>query len=277
LSTLYIVATPIGNLKDITLRALETLAMVDIVAAEDTRVTQKLLNAHGVSTQLISYHQHNLEQRDKELLSELQHGKNIALVTDAGTPLISDPGHTIVSLCRQNNIDVIPIPGACAAITALCVNDFNITRYAFEGFLPTKKSARIQRLETLCAYSQAVIYYEAKHRIRDMLEDLQSVCGTERRVIIARELTKIHEQIISGSISSVRKQFDESSIPVKGEFVVVVEGTTDSKQVNLEEQKVRILFENIAAYMSHKDSVRLAREISDLPKNTLYEIASEYY
>ena len=251
--------------------------MVDIVAAEDTRVTQKLLNAHGVSTQLISYHQHNLEQRDTELLSELQHGKNIALVTDAGTPLISDPGHTIVSLCRQNNIDVIPIPGACAAITALCVNDFNITRYAFEGFLPTKKSARIQRLETLCAYSQAVIYYEAKHRIRDMLEDLQSVCGACRRVIIARELTKIHEQIVSGSISSVRKQFDESSIPIKGEFVVVVEGATDSKQVNFEEQKVRILFENIAAYMSHKDSVRLAREISDLPKNTLYEIASEYY
>lgn len=276
MATLYIVATPIGNLKDITLRALETLAMVDIVAAEDTRVTQKLFNAHGISTQLVSYHQHNTDLRDQELLTALKQGKNIALVTDAGTPLISDPGHTIVPLSRQNNIDVIPIPGACAAITALCVNDFNITRYVFEGFLPSKKSARIQRLQAICLGSQAIIFYEAKHRIQAMLEDLLKVCK-DRRVIIARELTKMHEQITSGLISEVIKQFEENTIPSKGEFVVILEGAPDSVNADLEEQKMRLLFKNVAANMSHKDAVNLAKQLSDLPKNTLYQIASEYY
>jgi len=277
LATLYIVATPIGNLKDITLRALETLAKVDIVAAEDTRVAQKLLSAHALTTTVVSYHQHNTEKRDPELLAALQQGKSIALITDAGTPLVSDPGHSIVSLCRQNHIDVVPIPGVCAAVTALSVNDFNITRYFFEGFLPPKQSARIQRLQAICCHPQAIIFYEAKHRILAMLQDLQTVCGSERRIIVARELTKMHEQIVSGSIVDVLEQFAESSIPTKGEFVVIAEGASDDVQTDSEIEKMRQLFEQLAAVMSHKDAVKLACELSGLPKNTLYEIAREYY
>ncbi len=277
MAILYIVATPIGNLKDITLRALETLAKVDIVAAEDTRVAQKLLGVHAITTTVLSYHQHNTEKRDPELLSALQQGKSIALITDAGTPLVSDPGHSIVSLCRQNHIDVVPIPGACAAVTALCVNDFNITRYFFEGFLPSKQSARIQRLQEVYSYPQAIIFYEAKHRIQAMLQDLQTVCGSERRIMVARELTKIHEQIVSGSIVEMIKHFAESSIPCKGEFVVILEGASKDAQTDAEVEKMRHLFEQLAAVMSHKDVVMLACELSDLPKNALYEIASEYY
>lgn len=277
MATLYIVATPIGNLKDITLRALETLAKVDIIAAEDTRVAQKLLAAHAITTTVVSYHQHNIEKRDPELLAALQQGKSIALITDAGTPLVSDPGHSIVSLCRQNHIEVVPIPGACAAVTALCTNDFNITRYFFEGFLPPKQSARLQRLQDVCFYSQAVIFYEAKHRIQAMLLDLQTVCGSERRIMLARELTKLHEQIVSGSVAEVIKQFSESTIPCKGEFVVIVEGASEDVQTDAEVEKMRQLFEQLAAMMSHKDVVKLACELSHLPKNTLYEIASEYY
>ncbi len=277
MATLYIVATPIGNLKDITLRALETLAMVDIVAAEDTRVSQKLLTTHGISTALISYHQHNIEQRDHELLAALQKGKNVALVTDAGTPLISDPGHSIVSLCRQYNIEVVPIPGACAAITALCANNFNITRYFFEGFLPPKHAARTQRLHIICGYPQAIIVYEAKHRIQAMLRDVLDVCGPQRRVMVGRELTKIHEQIVSGEISFVLEQFDNQIIPCKGEFVVIIEGNSDQLDLVAEEENMRKLFMQISSCMSHKDAVSLARQLSSLPKNRLYEIASEYY
>ena len=277
MATLYVVATPIGNLKDITLRALDTLAKVDIIASEDTRVALKLLSAHGITTPLISYHQHNVEQRDPELLSTLQQGKDIALITDAGTPLISDPGHTIVSLCRQHNIEIIPIPGACAAVTALSANDFNITRYFFEGFLPAKHSARIQRVRVLCDYPQALIFYEAKHRIQAMLEDLRAVCGDDRRVMIARELTKMHEQIVSGPLLEVIEQFSDNTIPSKGEFVVVLEGALHDAHTDQAIEKMRLLFEKIAPTMSHKDAVKLAQEISGLPKNSLYEIASEYY
>lgn len=276
MATLYIVATPIGNLKDITLRAIDTLAKVDMVAAEDTRVTQKLFSAHGISTPLISYHQHNIEQRDNELLSRLKEGSDIALVTDAGTPLISDPGHSIVSLCRQYNILVVPIPGACAAITALCANDFNVTRYFFEGFLPPKQSARRQRLQLICGYSQAIIFYEAKHRIVDMLKDLLAIVGDSRRVMIARELTKMHEQILSGDIADIISQFDDS-IVCKGEFVVLLDGAKDDSKSSEEEKKMRLLFASVTTAMSHTDAVKLARQLSDLPKNTLYQIASEYY
>lgn len=278
LATLYIVATPIGNLKDITIRALETLDNVDIVASEDTRVAKKLLNAHGISTPLISYHQHNSQQRDSQFLHDLQQGKDIALITDAGTPLVSDPGHTLVTLCRENNIHVVPIPGACAAMTALSVNDLNITRYCFEGFLPPKQSSRQQYLNDLLANSQrAIILYEAKHRIIELLEDVHTVFGPQRRVMIARELTKMHEQIVSGEIQEILQQFREQEIPCKGEFVVIIQGDSGSAQHVLDEKNMRLLFAKVAPIMSHKDAVELAKRLSSLSKNTLYDLASEYY
>ncbi len=278
MATLYIVATPIGNLKDITIRALETLENVDIVASEDTRVAKKLFNAHGISTPLISYHQHNSQQRDKQILSDLQQGKDIALITDAGTPLVSDPGHSLVALCRQSNINVVPIPGACAAIAALSANDLQITRYCFEGFLPPKQSSRKQYLNELLASShRAIILYEAKHRIVEMLEDVLAVFGPHRRILIARELTKIHEQIISGTLQEIMEKFHDQTIPCKGEFVVIIQGDSGSAQHISDEQNMRLLFAKVAPVLSHKDAVELAKSLSGLSKNILYDLASEYY
>lgn len=277
MATLYIVATPIGNLKDITLRALETLENVALVATEDTRVAKKLFSAHGISTPLISYHQHNASQRDPQLLSDLEQGKDIALITDAGTPLVSDPGHSLVALCRGEAIKVVPIPGACASITALSVNDFNITRFSFEGFLPPKQSARISRLKKLSLSEHASVLYEAKHRIVDVLKDVQATFGPQRKLMIARELTKMHEQIVSADVSQILQQLNNETIPLKGEFVVVIQGADGSEQDDIDIQNMRILFSKVATAMSHKDAVNLAMTLTTLPKNTLYDLASEYY
>jgi 16S rRNA (cytidine1402-2'-O)-methyltransferase len=277
LATLYIVATPIGNLKDITLRALETLEKVALVAAEDTRVAKKLFSAHGISTPLISYHQHNASQRDPQLLLEIEQDRDIALITDAGTPLVSDPGHSLVAACRQQGVEVVPIPGACASIAALSVNDFNITRFSFEGFLPPKRSARISRLQQLSLCEHATILYEAKHRIVAVLEDVQSIFGPERRLMIARELTKIHEQIVSGEVQQLLEQLNNETIALKGEFVVVIEGADGSAQNDIDLQNMRLLFSKVTSVMSHRDAVSLAMELTSLPKNTLYDLASEYY
>tara|TARA_R110002049_G_scaffold182041_2_gene349680 strand:+ start:98646 stop:99491 length:846 start_codon:yes stop_codon:yes gene_type:complete len=277
LATLYIVATPIGNLKDITLRALETLEKVAVVAAEDTRVAKKLFAAHGLSTPLISYHQHNTSQRDPQLLIEIEQGRDIALITDAGTPLISDPGHSLVATCRQRGVEVVPIPGACASIAALSVNDFNITRFSFEGFLPPKRSARVSRLQQLSLCEHATVLYEAKHRIVALLEDVQSTFGPERKLMIARELTKLHEQIVSGEVQRLLEQMRNETIPQKGEFVVVIEGADGTVQNDMDQQNMRLLFSKVVSVMSHRDAVNLALKLSSLSKNTLYNLASEYY
>ena len=277
MATLYIVATPIGNLKDITIRAIETLKNVALVAAEDTRVAKKLFTAHNISTPLISYHQHNASARDPQLLSEFEQGKDIALITDAGTPLVSDPGHSLVALCCHNNIAVIPVPGACASITALSVNDFNITRFSFEGFLPPKHASRIRRLQQLSLCEQATIIYEAKHRIIDVLKDIQSVLGPDRMLMIARELTKIHEQIVSGKVVEILEQFENDAIPLKGEFVVIIQGADGTEHNDMDLQNMRLLFSSVCGVMSHKDVVALAMKLTSLSKNCLYELASEYY
>lgn len=277
MATLYIVATPIGNLKDITLRALETLNAVDKIAAEDTRVAKKLLTAHGIATPLISYHQHNAAQRDTLILTDLQQGKNIALITDAGTPLISDPGHSLVEQCRAQEYSVVPIPGASALTTALSVNSININRFSFEGFLPPKRAARLQRLQQLHCDSRALILYEAKHRIVDVLEDIRSVFGPDRTLMIARELTKMHEQVITDSVSNLLEMLANGAIPCKGEFVLLCQGDDGSALEQLEIERMRTMYEKISAVLSHKDAVALAQSLSKLPKNTLYKLASEYY
>lgn len=277
MAILYIVATPIGNLKDITLRALETLQNVALVAAEDTRVAKKLFSAHGITTPLISYHQHNASQRDPQMLLELEQGKDIALITDAGTPLVSDPGHSLVAICRQQGVEVVPIPGACASIAALSVNDFNITRFSFEGFLPPKRSARLSRLQQLSFSEHATILYEAKHRIVALLEDVQSTFGPERKLMIARELTKMHEQIVSGEVQQLLAQLKNETIMLKGEFVVLINGADGSAQNDIDLQNMRLLFSKVVSVMSHRDAVSLAMSLTSLPKNTLYDLASEYY
>ena len=224
---LYLVATPIGNLEDITLRAIKTLKEVDIIAAEDTRHTLHLLNHLEISKPLISYHRHNEETKSKDLINLLLEGKNIALVSDAGTPAISDPGEEIVKIAIENNIQIIPIPGACALITALISSGLDSKQFTFIGFLPLNKKLRKEKIEEIEKSTKTLILYEAPHKIKNTLEDLEKVTE-ERQIVLARELTKIHEEFIKGTAKELQEKLESP----KGEFVIIIEA---SKKLTLKE------------------------------------------
>ena len=224
---LYLVETPIGNLEDITLRAIKTLKEVDIIAAEDTRHTLHLLNHLEISKPLISYHRHNEETKSKDLINLLLEGKNIALVSDAGTPVISDPGEEIVKIAIENNIQIIPIPGACALITALISSGLDSKQFTFIGFLPLNKKLRKEKLEEIEKSTKTLILYEAPHKIKNTLEDLEKVTE-ERQIVLARELTKIHEEFIKGTAKELQEKLESP----KGEFVIIIEA---SKKLTLKE------------------------------------------
>lgn len=215
---LYLVATPIGNLEDITLRALRILKEVDIIAAEDTRNTLKLLNHFEIKKPLISNHRHNEDDREDVLINKLKEGKNIAVVSDAGTPGISDPGEVIVKKAIEENIQVIPIPGACAAINALIASGLDTKEFTFFGFLPLNKKLRKEKLEEIKNESKTSIIYEAPHKIKDSLKDLKTVIGN-RKVVLAREITKIHEEFIRGNIDDIIDKCDD----LKGEMILLIE------------------------------------------------------
>ena len=221
MGTLFIVATPIGNLNDISSRALQTLRDVDVIACEDTRQTVKLLNHFGIQKHLTSYHEFNEEQKAVEFADKLAGTMTIALVSDAGIPAIADPGYRLVRLCRQRGIPVVPIPGPNAAITALAASGLPSDEFMFVGFLPSKKSARREKLGAIANITCTVVLYEAPHRIAASLEDIQDVLG-DREVCVAREVTKIHEEFLFGTISAVRPRVN----PL-GEFVIVVRGATE--------------------------------------------------
>lgn len=223
---LYLVATPIGNLEDITLRALRILKEVDYIAAEDTRNTLKLLNHFEIKKPLISNHRHNEEEREDGLIEKLKEGKNIAVVSDAGTPGISDPGEVIVKRAIEEDIEIIPIPGACAAINALIPSGLDTKEFVFLGFLPLNKKLRKEKLEEIKNENKTIIIYEAPHKIKDSLNDLKEVVG-ERKVVLARELTKIHEEFIRGNITEII----EKSENLKGEMILLIEG---SNEINCE-------------------------------------------
>ena len=216
---LYIVATPIGNLEDITYRAINILQNVDIIAAEDTRHTLKLLNHYNITKHLISYHRHNEDIKSDELLNKLKNGNNIALVSDAGTPGICDPGAIIIKKCLEQNIQVIPIPGACAFVNGLICSGLNTDAFLFLGFLPLNKKNRKYRLEQIENSKQTIILYEAPHKLQTTLEDLQKILG-DRKIVIARELTKIHEEFIRGNVDEVI----EKTKDIKGEIIILIEG-----------------------------------------------------
>jgi len=224
---LYIVATPIGNLEDITLRAINVLKDVDIIAAEDTRHTLKLLNHLEISKPLISYHRHNEDIKTDMLIGKLLDGNNIALVSDAGTPAISDPGEEIVKEAIKNQIEVVPIPGACAAITALVGSGMSTREFSFLGFLPLNKKLRKNKLEEIKNATKTLIIYEAPHKLINTLEDLKEIIG-ERKVVLARELTKIHEEFIRGNIDNILEKTDK----IKGECILIVEGNKEENQEN---------------------------------------------
>ena len=268
---LYIVATPIGNLQDITQRALETFAQVDLIAAEDTRHSGLLLIHYGIKKPFFALHDHNEQEKAHILVEKLKQGSNIALISDAGTPLISDPGFHLVRQCREAGIRVVPLPGACAAITALCASGIASDRFCFEGFLPAKSKARKDKLENIAEEDRTLIFYESTHRILDTLEDMQSVLGEERYIVLAREITKTWETITGNTIKNLREWLLEDPNRTKGEMVLIVEGKPKSDNNDeISPQAVKAL-ELIAEELPLKKAAAIVAELYGYKKNALYQ------
>lgn len=274
--TLYIVATPIGNLEDITQRALNTLAQVDLIAAEDTRHSGLLLSHYGIKKPFFALHDHNEQQRARVLVEKLQQGLNIALISDAGTPLISDPGFHLVRDCRNAGIKVSPIPGACAAITALCSSGIASDRFCFEGFLPAKSKARCDKLAELETETRTLIFYESTHRILDTLADMQQVWGNERYVVLARELTKTWETIVGEPLEQLIAWLKEDGHRIKGEIVLIVEGKPSVEQEEISAQAIKLL-SVLSVELPLKKAAAIVAECFGYKKNSLYQYGLEYF
>lgn len=236
MSKLYLVGTPIGNLSDFSPRAIEILRTVDFIAAEDTRVTLKLLNRFEISKPMVSYYQHNLRERGEQIVERISAGENCALVTDAGMPAISDPGEDLVRLCAEAGIEIVSVPGPSAAITALAMSGLPTSRFTFEGFLSTNRQNRREHLELLLNERRTMIFYEAPHKLRTTLDDLTATFGPTRRISLCRELTKLHEEIIRTTLQEAVERYSGSTSP-RGEFVLVVEGAPEqvSPAVSIED------------------------------------------
>jgi 16S rRNA (cytidine1402-2'-O)-methyltransferase len=273
--TLYIVGTPIGNLEDITFRAIGTLRTVDLIAAEDTRHTGKLLQHFQISTPQISYHEHNRLSRQKESLDRLTKGETIALVTDAGMPGISDPGYELVKACIEAGISVIPIPGVTAAVTALAASGLPTDRFVFEGFMPAKGKERRDRLNFLQNETRTLIFYEAPHRLLETLSDLASVLGENRQIVLARELTKIHEEFWRGTIGEAIALYTSNREP-KGEFTLVVAGSQTAENLVLSEAELKTeLRQLIEQGMTRSQASRQLAQLTHLSRRQIYQLAVE--
>jgi 16S rRNA (cytidine1402-2'-O)-methyltransferase len=269
---LYVVATPIGNLQDITLRALDTLKAVDAIAAEDTRHTSGLLSHFGISKKLIAVHEHNEHQSAEKLLSQLNAGESVALVTDAGTPGISDPGAVVVDFVRKAGVKVVPVPGVSAVIAALSASGIVQNGFMFHGFLPASGAARRKVLEALKTQTVTLVIYEAPHRIVDSIADMCAVLGGERRITFARELTKTFETIYSCNLSDAVAWLEADLNQQRGEFVLLIEAAALKDAEEMPEETVRIL-KLLLAELPLKQAVKLATEITHEKKNVLYEFA----
>jgi 16S rRNA (cytidine1402-2'-O)-methyltransferase len=265
---LHVVATPIGNLEDLSPRALRTLREVALIAAEDTRHTQQLLAAHGVRATLVALHDHNEAQQVELLLARLQAGDDVALVSDAGTPLISDPGYRLVRAVREAGIDVTPVPGPCAAIAALSVAGIASDRFAFEGFLPAKAGARRARLQSLAAEPRTLVFYESSHRIEASLADLRDVFGAERRGVIARELTKRFETVFDGSLAALADRVRDDADQRRGEFVLVIDGAAQDEDAVLREG--RRVYAALVAHLPPSTAARVAADLTGASRKQLY-------
>jgi 16S rRNA (cytidine1402-2'-O)-methyltransferase len=269
--TLYVVATPIGNLDDMSARAREVLAMVDTVAAEDTRRAAQLLTHLGLRNELISVHEHNEKNRLDQIINALVQGKNIALISDAGTPLISDPGYRLLAAARQRQLPVCPVPGSCAAIAALSVAGLPTDRFRFEGFLPPKSVARRKKLEALGAVPETIILYEAVHRTPGLLADIEAVIGADRPITVARELTKRFETLYRGSVAEVRAQLESDAGSGKGEVTLVMagfDGEENSSEVELERVLSILLSE-----VSTRQAAGLAARLTGARRGDAYSLA----
>ncbi|MDZ7954449.1 MAG: 16S rRNA (cytidine(1402)-2'-O)-methyltransferase [Nostoc sp. DedQUE12b] len=269
--TLYVVGTPIGNLEDITFRAVRILQTVDIIAAEDTRHTGKLLQHFQVKTPQVSYHEHNRTSRIPELLEHLVNKKAIALVSDAGMPGISDPGYELVKACIEAGIPVVPIPGASAAITALSAAGLPTDRFVFEGFLPAKTQQRQEHLESLQTESRTLIFYESPHRLRDTLQDLALVWGSDRQIVLGRELTKLYEEFWRGTIAEAIAYYSQRE--PQGEYTLVVAGIPASQPQLTEEELKAELKQLISQGISRSQASRQLAKFTSLPRRQLYQLA----
>lgn len=273
---LYLCATPIGNLEDMTYRCVRILGEVDIIAAEDTRQTAKLLNHFEIKKPMISYHEHNKREKGQELINMLLQGKNIALVSDAGMPAISDPGEDLVKLCIENEIDIVPLPGASASITALVISGFSTKRFCFEGFLSTNKKERRDRLKLLATEPRTIIIYEAPHKLLGTLDDIKLYLGN-RSISISRELTKKFEETIRGSIEEGIVFFQDKNI--KGEFVLVIEGINEKELIDIEQKKWDnvTIEEHLDLYaqqgFTKKEAIAKVAEDRKLSKKEVYKVA----
>ena len=270
--TLYVVATPIGNLQDITLRALDVLKNVDAIAAEDTRHTSHLLSHFAIQKKLIAVHEHNEQQSAQVLLGRLQAGESIALVTDAGTPGISDPGAIVVDVLREAGVNVVPVPGASAVIAALSASGITANGFMFHGFLPASGSQRRKTLESLKAYPATLVFYEAPHRIVECVEDLATVLGGKRRLTIARELTKTFETFHRCALVEAKIWLESDANQQRGEFVLLVEAAPIKEEAAISEEAERVL-RLLLEDLPLKQAVKLATEITGVKKNLLYEFA----
>ncbi len=266
--TLFVVATPIGNLEDLTPRARQTLVSVDLVAAEDTRHTGRLLFTIGAKPALMALHDHNEERAAAEAIAALESGRNVALVSDAGTPLVSDPGFRLVRAAHEHGIAVVPVPGTSAVTAALSVAGLPTDRFCFEGFPPAKQAARRAFYAELAAEPRTIVLYESVHRIDDSLADLAAAFGADRPAFIGRELTKLHEQCVLATLDELRRRVRERDIPGKGEFVIVLGGAprTAGRDVDAD-RMLRVLCPHLGA----KKAARVTAELTGLRKNALYE------
>lgn len=263
---LYVVATPIGNLEDMTYRAVRILSEMDLIAAEDTRHSRRLLDHYGIKTRLISCHEHNEKERSAELLERLRAGENIALISDAGTPAIADPGYRLVRACREAGVEVACVPGCNAMIAGLSISGLPTDSFRFGGFLPTKKSARKKLIEDLCCVDHTLVFYETPHRLLAALEDLSEICGPEREIAVGRELTKRHEELFWGTLDAAREYFSQKA--VKGELVLMLAaGEKALPQETVEESLQRLHAEG---GLSWKEIVKRVAKEHGLPGSEVY-------
>lgn len=272
--TLFIVPTPIGNLEDITHRAISVLNQVNVIAAEDTRHSQKLLQHYSISTRLISLHDHNETQRAKQIIEKLELGESVALISDAGTPLISDPGYSLVNQCRQAGLEVVPLPGACAAITALSAAGLPTDRFIFEGFLPVKQQAKQQALEKLTRETATCVFYESPRRIEDTVQATVNVLGEERSVVLAKELSKAFETFFSGTAAQALAWLQEDDNHRRGEFVYLVGGYAGSGD-SVPDEAISLL-KLLMVDMPLKKAAAVTAKHYDLKKNALYQLGLSF-
>lgn len=270
-ASLYIVATPIGNLADFSPRAITVLQSVDVIAAEDTRHSGHLLQHYAIKTPTVSLHEHNEQQRSEVLLARLQKGESVALISDAGTPLISDPGYRLVSLVREHNIKVVPIPGSCALITALSASGLPSDRFSFEGFLPAKAGTKRQVLDNLKNESGTLIFYESPRRLKATLTEMIDIFGPDRLVCLARELTKLHETIVTQPLSELLAWVESDSNQQRGECVLLVGGNTEQPDPNDAEAE-RVL-SILLTELPVKKAAAMTAKLLDMRKNKAYGLA----